>query len=355
METSLDHDLVTALDGVDVEEFLAAEDPLLASIARDLIRNAEISFDGSPAPIYEGKEPDKEEEKKIMDCLACGKPCKRMRHLGGLVCLSCRAFFVRSVKKGAYKDFLCFQDVTNVSERKQCRINSKSWMSCRSCRFDRCLKAGMVVPEDTDQLAKNAEMLQSVTDKLTLSFKTRMWQCVMNTSGLSSNDIAIVESFPDIQSKIMLKVPELARNNMDSVKLAMEYFYDRDRRYNLYLQKNIYDYQRYCIGEVLLKQSGPLWNSIKYSDRVKLFAQNGPLVLEYIVANRVGRAKRNSEEVRTIIDILMSDPDEAKTSRINSIVMEVSKHGTLKPATLTYDKVYDNRLLGLDTKEAAYR
>merc|ERR1712156_652006 len=53
------------------------------------------------------------------------------------VCHSCRAFFMRSVKSVKYKTFK-----HNAAE---CVIDSKTRKSCKRCRFDACLQAGMRV------------------------------------------------------------------------------------------------------------------------------------------------------------------------------------------------------------------
>lgn len=52
------------------------------------------------------------------------------------VCHSCRAFFMRSVKSLKYKAF---------KHNAECVIDSKTRKSCKRCRFDACLQAGMRV------------------------------------------------------------------------------------------------------------------------------------------------------------------------------------------------------------------
>ena len=65
------------------------------------------------------------------------------KHYGGKACISCRAFFRRSVQNDAYKDFACANSESGTS--LSCDINSKSWSSCRYCRFQQCLGSGLKV------------------------------------------------------------------------------------------------------------------------------------------------------------------------------------------------------------------
>ena len=82
--------------------------------------------------------------KTKMTCPVCNEgDAGCHKHYGGKACISCRAFFRRSVQNDAYKDFACVnsENGTNLS----CDINSKSWSSCRYCRFQQCLGSGLKV------------------------------------------------------------------------------------------------------------------------------------------------------------------------------------------------------------------
>ncbi len=56
-------------------------------------------------------------------------------------CNSCRAFFKRSVQSGKQDRFFCRG--LGGNNGVTCEIKSKSWKSCRKCRFQKCLSAGM--------------------------------------------------------------------------------------------------------------------------------------------------------------------------------------------------------------------
>ena len=72
------------------------------------------------------------------DCPICGQEAGKHTHYGGKGCSSCRAFFRRSVQSGAFQSFKCRNEIEN-----QCEIDSKSWKSCKFCRFNKCLQSGM--------------------------------------------------------------------------------------------------------------------------------------------------------------------------------------------------------------------
>ena len=68
-------------------------------------------------------------------CLICGGNAGKHVHYGGQACYSCKAFFRRAVKDDAYKKFNC--------QSKSCKIDSKSWRSCKWCRFKKCIDSGL--------------------------------------------------------------------------------------------------------------------------------------------------------------------------------------------------------------------
>ena len=69
------------------------------------------------------------------ECLICGANAGRHIHYGGQSCYSCKAFFRRAVIDNTYHNFKC--------TTKTCSIDSKSWRSCKWCRFQKCLASGL--------------------------------------------------------------------------------------------------------------------------------------------------------------------------------------------------------------------
>ena len=82
--------------------------------------------------------------KSKMTCPICNEgDAGCHKHYGGKACISCRAFFRRSVQNDAYKNFACVN--SEIGTNLSCDINSKSWSSCRYCRFQQCLGSGLKV------------------------------------------------------------------------------------------------------------------------------------------------------------------------------------------------------------------
>lgn len=69
-------------------------------------------------------------------CPICNKPVGKHSYYGARVCVSCRGFFRRSVQNHHYPLFKC-------NFNQNCSIDSKSRTSCKACRYQKCLAAGM--------------------------------------------------------------------------------------------------------------------------------------------------------------------------------------------------------------------
>ena len=77
---------------------------------------------------------------EIMEsCKVCGSlTASKHNHYGSdLICHSCRGFFMRSVKNSMFEKF------KHNTLDGQCVIDSKTRQSCKKCRYEKCLVAGM--------------------------------------------------------------------------------------------------------------------------------------------------------------------------------------------------------------------
>merc|ERR1719278_53422 len=72
-----------------------------------------------------------------LQCQICGAPAPDHLHFGGHCCYSCRAFFRRSTKRKSVKGSLRCRSGTN-----NCLVTEET-RNCISCRYDKCIKAGM--------------------------------------------------------------------------------------------------------------------------------------------------------------------------------------------------------------------
>ena len=92
------------------------------------------------------------------ECLVCGANAGRHIHYGGQSCYSCKAFFRRAVIDNTYPNFKC--------ATKTCSIDSKSWRSCKWCRFQKCLSSGLKpswVLEKKERKRRHATKMSFVT------------------------------------------------------------------------------------------------------------------------------------------------------------------------------------------------
>ncbi len=76
-------------------------------------------------------------------CRVCNQSeATKFNHFGASgACASCRAFFMRSVRRKDFEGFQCKNDLNKTT----CVIESKGRRSCKKCRFNKCLKVGMRV------------------------------------------------------------------------------------------------------------------------------------------------------------------------------------------------------------------
>nr|AID52834.1 nuclear receptor [Tigriopus japonicus] len=101
-------------------------------------------------------------ETAAFHCPVCGNPSGKHLYYGAQVCSSCRAFFRRSTINSAAEEFRCKAD-------KKCGIDSKSWKSCKFCRFQKCLSAGMRpnwVMNDEERTQRNAKRKRTRTKRV---------------------------------------------------------------------------------------------------------------------------------------------------------------------------------------------
>lgn len=73
-------------------------------------------------------------------CFVCGEVAKpgkaHMRHFGGIVCCSCRAFWRRTHQQTRHPNFVC-------KRSNRCQITVDTRKKCQKCRYERCTLAGM--------------------------------------------------------------------------------------------------------------------------------------------------------------------------------------------------------------------
>ncbi len=352
-------DLIDAFDGIDPEDILAS-DPTLATIARDISR---ISHNGgvltnnntvvnssnnnNVGEIFVKPEKVLKKVSRVLPysppslCAACNGPSEGVRSFGAVVCMSCRQFFIRSTKNSSHQKFACQRVGPNIN-RSSCYVNSKSWKSCQKCRFDRCLKVGMVIPQiegartpRRNNSQKSPLVVKSsrpshghvvhrmLKDNLSRMITMRIREQTFNTKSFTSEDMSRVEQYLNIHVDFTTKVfGDLARLDIGAFRMMMEFIFE-GKFYPVYMQKQVDDYQKFCARDLFLKQTGYPFDAVKANDRLRLAVCNGPLVLEYVLASKLGKTSDNEEELDHIIGILTNDPDPAFGCQVKDIYCKV--------------------------------
>ena len=81
-----------------------------------------------------------EEQRRSRICLICGGPAETYHlNYGASTCLSCRAFFRRTVQNDRMDKLVC----KGSGMQGVCVITLKTRKRCQKCRFAKCLKVGM--------------------------------------------------------------------------------------------------------------------------------------------------------------------------------------------------------------------
>ncbi|CAF1350905.1 unnamed protein product [Rotaria sp. Silwood1] len=105
---------------------------------------------------------------KKLPCLICNASASGI-HFGTVTCEACKGFFRRSIKENAPERYHCV-------ENNNCEIISTSKITCRACRFRKCIEAGMsmnasrigrqsnLFKESIRQLQNNSTTMATVTD-----------------------------------------------------------------------------------------------------------------------------------------------------------------------------------------------
>ena len=141
----------------------------------------------------------------------------RHKHYGGKACASCRAFFRRAVENDGYRKFDCAQsNKTNF----ECEIDSKSWGSCRYCRFQKCLSAGLKTSLVLNQ--RQRQMRQKTRHKK----KSQVFKKDNVENITMANDTLSTSSFD--QEEVMLISFRIKQFMFEYLSKQMAHFFTKD-------------------------------------------------------------------------------------------------------------------------------
>ncbi len=347
METDLRLDLFEALEGLDPLEFLA-QDPDLSSLVQNIesdpsYLDGQASHGGETPEHWDGIEgrPSQYEQKNIVDkgnknmgptnscvCSVCGKPAKGHKYYGVVTCLSCKAFFSRSMKGEAYKTYLCKNPILESG----CFVNSKSWISCQSCRFGQCLAAGMVMPsKEKKSIEKvepgcNAKNIQSKAEikadprRDMINLKRLLQPSTLITLEEKLKLEKLLLASANIRWKVVV---DLCRKNMELLPPILQFVFYGDI-YPMPIKQKVDDYCVVCRTEEYINSEGPLGDDIRPMDRLRLVAENIPLVHEYLVASKIGKTLVYDLDVEAYFSATPKEEDKNLHNQARSMYSQVT-------------------------------
>ncbi len=351
MESDLKHDLFEALEGLDPLELLA-EDPALSLLVKniecdpDFLLGAQISQYGCEVTkhrdVAQGKhEQNIIEKTKVKDgsnncsvCSICARPSKGHRYYGTVSCISCKAFFSRSMKGETYTTYLCKNPIVESG----CFINSKSWISCQLCRFKQCLAAGMVMPgkdkkKDDDICAfglnRRDQGNKVVSGDSTEDMMTNVRGLLQPTTLITLEEKLKLEKFSLSSLGIRIKaVLDICRVDIDLLPKILELLFYGEM-YPLPLKKTMEYHVTLSRKEEYVRSDGPLGDNIGPQDRLKLVSNNISLVNEYFMASKLGRRLDYDCDVKACLHALSKQEDEDFWIKISSSYAQVAKTNDL--------------------------
>ncbi len=360
MEINLQEDLAEALEGLDPIELLL-QDPGLAEVAEEVWNYPEdnvpngnlitsgksiapfsspqwspMSMSSKASPAHSTSsdnscevvvKPSKNKNKSNKaTCSICGRPAKGHLFFGAVACNSCRAFFSRSIKDGAYETFEC----ANADGEFECRIDSGSWKSCKKCRFKRCQNMGMKIPGEEKQ-TEGEEM----TKVFTFVERTRLMLAL--ASNLTLDEKAFLRDFTLRRVTFNIEnMAKLIRKDVTLYRRSLELFY-YGRNFSLKEYKTWEDFMTYVQMTAFLEGQWNLDNLAK-RDRVRLVTSNFPLVNEFVEAYKIGDWRTDEGDMKKDVDVYINtmikgmEPKERKL--LKDIHAEVSSKGHLDPKNM---------------------
>ncbi len=349
MESELQADLIEALEGIDPLELLV-DDPELAAIARDIEDDSSaILLNDSlvkEAKLNQQRAKKKycKKSKKSNICVVCEAPAKGFYYYGAIVCSSCRAFFKRSIEGDSYKDFLC------QNGDMACTIDSKSYHSCQLCRYNLCLKQGMIfsrsdrnkeIPDSStvqhpstslvpisgtstrENQGQNA-IYAFLKDRMKKNLFAKVNNLISPCSDVTITEAVSLEKLSQLQINVEMKVVQAyIRSDFNFLQKVLE-FTLLGKTNPIYMNKGLEDYIMLCGTDMFMNSAGDLGDSIGPKDRLRLARGNMPLVVEYLSANRIGSLFDPSyTEAQQYANLVESDPDREIGRKMYEVHAEV--------------------------------
>ncbi|CAF3834547.1 unnamed protein product [Rotaria sordida] len=142
---------------------------------------------------------------KKLPCVICNASASGI-HFGAVTCEACKGFFRRSIKENALERYHCI-------ENNNCEIISTSKITCRACRFRKCIQTGMsmnasrigrqsnLFKESIRQFQNNSTSIATVIDSVRIASMAKKRK-TNNKNVFASNNEIDIELSPTIKTFI---------------------------------------------------------------------------------------------------------------------------------------------------------
>ncbi|CAF4005300.1 unnamed protein product [Rotaria sordida] len=144
---------------------------------------------------------------KKLPCVICNASASGI-HFGAVTCEACKGFFRRSIKENALEQYHCI-------ENNNCEIISTSKITCRACRFRKCIQTGMsmnasrigrqsnLFKESIRQFQNNSTSIATVIDSVRIASMAKKRKTNnKNDKIFASNNEIDIELSPTIKTFI---------------------------------------------------------------------------------------------------------------------------------------------------------
>eukprot|EP00095_Tigriopus_kingsejongensis_P010297 snap_masked-scaffold148_size310697-processed-gene-0.3 protein:Tk10297 transcript:snap_masked-scaffold148_size310697-processed-gene-0.3-mRNA-1 annotation:"nuclear receptor" len=282
-------------------------------------------------------------------CPICGNPAGKHSYYGAQVCSSCRAFFRRSIQKSAHEEFIC-------RSGQSCRIDSKSWKSCKFCRFQSCLAVGMNpqwVMNQEERGNRNAKRnyLQNLRQKQpmmgaqsrTVLSKPRIDIVVRWTSDEECQIRGLKDLFSDYATKV------IANFHSENPRMLQQFVDNLNKGTSINLKEYVFADHFIRSQVVNFYDNLSDFQEIPVSDRRQLFAFNFPLnahLMEALVYHHPKESRRNIQDFMTRLQTF-TDQDES-LEEVNQMMSTVILDDNVQDKI---DRLHDTHIYSEDSKQ----
>ncbi len=343
----LEKDLTEVMEGIDLAQLLQG-DAGLQLIANEIASShscieRDAVCDHSKVLFLDNVS----NKRSLMPCVVCGHLTRPLNHFGVLACFSCRAFFTRAMKDGNHNLFDC------RSGRHDCAIDSRSWLSCKQCRFDKCCRAGMSISNESKDKSTNfkAHCIDKIVGEVNGNIRGILEMPSTSLTQLEE-DCLYQFTYNELSFGVGYRfLAQLIMNDISVYRILLE-FYFHGTLYPLTVVKTLDDYLLYLGSTEAKKRDSPLNRDLSTKDRARLATGNYPLIFEFMATYRLWKVPDLQRDLDLLRYRLCQDSsNEDYAGEIIRTSEQVSKNCCLQPKLGTYESIYNRDQLGLQSPD----